>query len=420
MRVFALPLILLASACVPRADAGSDLAASNATRGAILTGATLGPSGYADVGATPPSAFPANPPPMPTQLDTFARRTTLATEEQQKRAWDEANGSEEFQREFQRLRQTIAQAELGNFLDVRLVREPGAMGEFVFRRDGAATLARYTQDPRFRARTLDYDPVRLARLEHVWIERLQNQAPVSALSRNTIEGRLELEAGIEERAFRDLARSKGWDIDDPLLAITYPPVQPPAFASPDLRPLVRAFAREDVAAGIRLLALSTGRIVLTDGCFRLGDEKGAPRATLVMFARTSQLLRDDEGYLAVHGGEGGDVYRIGERGAWGGPNAVDETSPEVRVLREACGADPIVNVASPQSERLFALPYPLWVLDYAHTKRITYDAAWDEVVTCLERQERAGRQGLEGRDRCIQQYNGWDYTGETMPPPPGE
>lgn len=422
MRVFALLPILLVSACAsPGAvvPGPRGLASEAAPGGAIPTGTTIGPSGYASVGATPPSAFPADPPPMPVQLDTFARRTSLGTPAEQKRAWDEANGSEEFQREFQRLRQVIARAEPGNFVDVRLVRDPGVTGEFIFRQEGAATLARYTQDTRFRAKTIDHAIARLERLEKLWIERIQVGAPVSTLSRDTIEGRLQLEAGIEEGAFRDLARSKSWEIDDPLLAITYPRAAPPAFASPDLARLVRAFAREDVAAGIRLLALSTGRIVLADGCFRLGDEEGAPRDTLVIFARTSQLVRDSEGYLAVHTGEDGDAYRIGERGAWGGPNAVDEASPEVRALRQACGPDPIINVASPQSERLFALPDPLWVLDYAHTRRITYGAAWDEVVACLEKQERSGRQGLEARDRCIRQYNGWDYTGEVMPPPPG-
>lgn len=186
---------------------------------------------------------------MPTQLDTFARRTSLGTPAERKRAWDEANGSQEFQRELQRLRQVIARAEPGNFVDVRLVRDPGVIGEFIFRQTGAATLARYTQDSRFRAHTLESDLARLERLEKQWIERLESGAPISTLARSTAAGQLGLEAGIPEEAFRDLASRKGWDIDDPLLAISYPPSQPPAFASPDLAPLVRAFAREDVAGG---------------------------------------------------------------------------------------------------------------------------------------------------------------------------
>ena len=35
------------------------------------------------------------------------------------------------------------------------------------------------------------------------------------------------------------------------------------------------------------------------------------------------------------------------------PNAVDETDPQVEALRRHCGGGPIVNVAEPQSERLF-------------------------------------------------------------------
>ena len=382
-------------------------------------GATLSADGFLTIGAVPPSPFPADPPPMPTQLDTFARKTSLGTPDEQAKAWQEAGGSAAFQAELQRLRQVLAREEAGNFIDVRLMREPQVIGEFVFRRQGAETLARYTSNPSFRGVTVDVDPARLAQLKRVWIARLEGGAPISSLSANRFAGKLELVAGVEEAEFRALAAERGWNLDDPMLSLAFPAPQPAAFAEPRLAGHVRSFAREETAADIRLLALGTGRIVLDDGCFRLADDNGEPLAKLVMFARTSQLFVDGEGYLAVRSSEGDNLYRVGERGAWGGPNAVDENSGDVRELRRRCGTDEIVNVAAPQSERLFALPYPLWVLDYAYTKDISYEAAWDEVIACIERQEARGRRGLEARDRCIKQYNGWDYTGDTMPPSPG-
>ncbi|TMM46158.1 hypothetical protein [Qipengyuania marisflavi] len=386
---------------------------------ALPTGATLQPSGHLSIGVTPPSAFPDDPPPMPTQLDSFARKTSLGSAADRDRAWQEVSLSPDTRAEFQRLRELLTREEAGNFIDVRLVHEPRLMGEFAFRRDGAATLARYTSDPQFRAVTINVDPAALERLREEWLERMQDGGPITSLSVITLEGRIELGVGAEEADFRRLAKRKGWDLSDPRLDFQFPPPQPEAFTDPRLASFVRAFAREDSAAGIRLTALGTGRIVLDDGCFRMADEAGKPQGNLVMFARGSQLTRDAQGYLAITGEEADALYRIGERGAWGGPNGVDEKSPAVRALRKACGSDEIINVAAPRSERLFALPFPLWVLDYAHTKDMTYQAAWREVIACLEKQEKQGRRGLDARDRCITQYNGWDYTGDVMPPPPG-
>jgi hypothetical protein len=168
--------------------------------------------------------------------------------------------------------------------------------------------------------------------------------------------------------------------------------------------LVRTFTRETRAKGIQLTGGFGGRIVLQDGCFRLADRtgKGGP---LVMFGRETQLGRDEQGYLTVFGERGQRRYRIGDMGAWPGPKAVDENDPEVRQLRRACGAGPIANVAEPESERLFGLPYPHWVADYARARKISYRAAWTQVIACLDREDRRGRKGIEARDRCIKQFN---------------
>ncbi|UOR09493.1 hypothetical protein LCM18_02890 [Qipengyuania flava] len=65
----------------------------------------------------------------------------------------------------------------------------------------------------------------------------------------------------------------------------------------------------------------------------------------------------------------------------------------------------IVNVGSPQSLRLFALPFPDWVLNYARATSLSYEDAWDEVIGCMARNEKHARAGMEGRNACIDQFN---------------
>lgn len=385
-------------------------------------GARVEPSGYLTIREVPPTDIPVEAPPRPKTLDSFARKTSLGSPEEQARAWEEANGDTAFHQELQRLRGVLERREAGNFVSVQLVRDPQVMGEFAFRRDGSATLAKYTADPAFRAVTVDTDPVALAELRALWKERMRERdAAIGLLGTDERDNSIEISTGLTEPDFRSIARRKGWDLADPRLEMTFAQPRGPAFVDPAIASLVRFFPRENEAASIRLTALGQGTVVLQDGCFRLADERNRPRGELVMFGRESQLGIDSEGYLAVSDAGGGERrYRIGEPGAWGGPNGVDEDSEDVRRLRKACGDDSIVNIAEPQSQRLFASPDPQWVLDYAYTKDITYQKAWERVRRCISAQFDRGRSALDARDRCIRQYNGWEYTGDELPPPPGQ
>ena len=201
-----------------------------------------------------------------------------------------------------------------------------------------------------------------------------------------------------EAEFDRLAQRSGWSEPPPKVSFTFVPEQSPAFLDPSLERLVRVFPRSAQADGIVLTSLTTGRIELVDGCFRLaGTDK------LVTFGRDAQLDRDADGFMVVRSGD--VVTRIGETAAWGGYSAPREDEPDIRALQRQCGRGEIVPVGEPESYRLFSLPYPLWVKDYADTRRMTYQAAWDEVIDCMKRHERAGRSGLAMRDACIQQYN---------------
>lgn len=378
----------------------------------LPTGAHLSPAGFLDIGEVPSSPYPAQPPPPPATLDTFARRTATGSGADRALAWREANGSEAFQAEVQRLLQLLPKREADNFVQLRLVRDQAARAdpapligaEVWFKRNAAATLARYTRDPMFIPRQGGLTEAEMDALRQLWIRRLEGTVSAWSLSGDPTLGTVELDIGVTEERFRALAARNGWTWGEEA-RFTFAPAQPPAFADPSLARLVRAFAREESQATIQLTALSTGRIVLEDGCFRLAArDDGRPGAgPLVMFGYNSVLDRDAEGYLAVRSGE--EAYRIGEIGAWGGPNAVDEGAPDLRRLRERCGGGEVLNVRSPQSLRLFALPFADWLTDYALANRLSYQAAWDAVIACYRRQEERGRTGLEQRDACITQFN---------------
>lgn len=366
-------------------------------------------SQYLSIESAPPTAWPKDPPPPPETLDTFARRTSTGSEEDRAKAWEEANGPEDFQQEAQRLMQLLPSAEPDNFVQLRLVRDesvptdpaPLLGAEVWFRERAAATLARYTTDERFFAREGGFSEADMEARRELWLDRLKFIDTSYTLSDDPTSGQIDIKLGITEAAFRELANEQGWSWDDGV-RFTFASEQPPAFLDALLERQVRAFVREPSAPIVQLLALTIGTVVLDDGCFRLKGESRKP-GPLVMFGYDTQLTRDEDGYPAVIDGD--HRYRIGEVGAWGGPNKVRSGSRETRALRAACGDSEIVNVGSPQSLRLFALPFPDWVLDYARAKSLSYEDAWDEVIGCMARNEKRGRVGMEARNACIDQFN---------------
>jgi len=352
----------------------------------------------------PPSPYPNDPPPEPETVDDFARRTSSSDPAVRARAWEEANGTPAFQHELQRLRQVLAREEPGNFVEMRIVRDPAVAAEVWFKRDATRTLARYTSNPLFRPRQGGLTAVERERLQSLWAERVANGDVMNMVGVDPITGSVEVGVAVGEAEFRRIAAERGWELG-PQVRLVFPPPTPPAFANPSLARYVRVFARETKAKGIQLTGGYSGRIILDDGCFRLASRTAGELGPLVMFGRQTQLARDEQGYLVILSEDGGRRYRIGEIGSWPGPNLVDEQDSAVRELRRQCGSGPITNVAEPQSERLFSLPYPHWVADYARVKSISYREAWHEVTACMKREEQRGRRGLEVRDRCIRQIN---------------
>ena len=384
---------------------------------------SVAPGAYLPVREAPPTPFPATPPAPPESLDNFARRTAMAKSDAERaKMWEEANGSRAFQDEVGRLAQLLPEREPDNFVQIRLVRDetstrdprPLLGAEVSFKRDATATLAKYTDHPEIFARQGGLSEAEMEALRGLWLERLRDVGMGWGMSSDPAAGSLEVDVGVTEEAFRALAAEKGWSWGDEV-RFSFAPPRPPAFADPALERQVRAFARENSRPGARNTALFHGRIVLEDGCFRVAGEEPA----LALFDYRAQLARDPEGYLIVAAPGETRGYRIGEPGAWGGPNGVDEDSEDVRRLRAACGEGPIMNVAMPSSLRSFSLPDPSWVLDYAEAYKLDYADAWRRVTACIARQERRGRDGLEGRNACVDQFNA-QHVGRVpvLPPAP--
>lgn len=315
-------------------------------------------------------------------------------------AWEEMNGPPALQQEIQRLSPLLPMNERGNFVGLRMVRDPAVAVEVWFERDAEATLAKYTSHPRFRAREGGIDPVEGMALNQLWWKRFDDARVPYGDGVSNIEGTIDFDILVTEAEYREMIRGRPWVGDtDPRLRLTFAEPQPPAFADPSLEPLVRAFARREAATSIVLTSATIGTIVLADGCFRLGS----PAGPLVMFERDAQLDRDAEEYLVIRHGE--DVARVGERAVWGGYPQPRESEDDVRKLRRECGRGELVNVGAPEGLRLFNLPDPDWVADYARAKRLSYRAAWDEVISCMRRKERGAPEFLGARDACIDQFN---------------
>lgn len=392
-------LAAMAGGCAYDANepAGSEEAAvSNGLPG----GATTGPDGYWTISAVPPSPYPETVPADPSigkedMFDVYARENGLTRAE----AEDRINGPAELHTEMDRIAEAVRKEP--NFVELRMVRDPAARMEAWFTKDAAATLARYTESPHFIAREGGISSAAQEALRQLWLPRLQ-KASVGSMSVDPFTGKVELGVGMTEAEFLALARKDGWDLSN--VTATYAQPQPAAFVDPAIARWIRAFPREHGKATIRLTALYHGTIVLEDGCFRLQSRAPDDDGKLVLFSYRSQLALDDEGYLVVRSAPD-RTYRIGEPGAWGGPNAIDPANPEVKALHRRCGEGEVFNVAEPESARLFSLPFAQWVTNYAKSKGLTRQKSWGTVIDCMKREEAAGRIGLNARDACIKQFN---------------
>jgi hypothetical protein len=348
------------------------------------TGARIERSGYATIERAPSVPYPADPPPsqyIGAEAEWYARDNGISVAEARKRQAEQ----NAMMGEFQILLETLRLKEPGNFTASRMVHQPDWGYEFYFKRDPQATLAKYTRNPRYSAKLARYTRDELEALIKPWTERFTAEKITGGWGTDETHGTAEIMMNVSEAEYRQIAAQKGWGpVPDAIkLGFAAAPVYPAI--DPRARPYLRAFAAEDRSTVIQLLAAGQGRIVLKDGCLRIGTRKESPA---VMFHRETGIGIDDQGYMVLTDRQTGKSQgRIGEWFSWGGPNNIPASEPDVIELQQRCGGVGLVNVGNPRSMALSRLERPHIVDEVARERRMSRKQAWTWLKKCWVRQE---------------------------------
>jgi hypothetical protein len=374
------------------------------------TGARIKASGFATILSAPPVPYPDAPPAPPGEQESqrLAREQGVSVSH----AESMMNPDESAMRAANALRRRLEREAAGNYVDVQIVRDPRPRYQFHFRSDGPETLARFTRDPRFKGVTGGVAHSELAPVMQQWFARFEPYRLSSAGGANPFTGMIEIEIAVGASEYEAIAAREGWQLPPNVTLKFQPEIDPATTLAPDAAPFVRTFPRADRAPAIILTSASGGRIILHDGCFRMNE----PDGPLVLFGRNMRLLRDDQGYLALESiGEPGKRARIGEEMIWGGyPPGVEE-EPGVQAIRRHCGSGPIASVGEPESAASFRVRSHA-IAAYAQERRLTLQAAWDEIKACWAAQD-ARRASARPSDSPPYTKE-CDSPGPINPPPP--
>lgn len=355
-------------------------------------GAVLEPSGFATILSAPPVPYPDVVPP-----DPYADQPRPSDAN----PYAMMNPDQDTMRAAIQLLARLRTEARGNYVDAMVIRDPKPRYVFYFRRNAAATLARFTSDPRFEAREGGVPAEELEPLFQEWHRRFAKRRLSSTGSLRTFEGDVQINLGVSQAEYEKIAAEEGWPKPPPNVRLTFvQPVDNASAVSPDAAPFVRVFARQDRNPGVVLTVAISGRIILRDGCLRV--DRGEAGQPLALFGREAKLGRDAEGYLVVRSPDApGDLEksaRVGEIMTWGGYPAPVENEPGVKALRAQCGGGPIVSVGLPESSHKFRVR-PWAITAYAVNKGLTRQAAWDEIRRCWAEEDAKARAARPGEAR---------------------
>ena len=308
--------------------------------------ATVGKSGYATVLKAPPApiARPARSAPVDPVAMAQARQEMAAMQA--------------LMPEFERQRLRLAAAERGNYTDARIVHGPDWAYVLYFKHDPAATLAKYTHNPRFRAALGRYTKQELDTLIAPWAKRFGEVGIVGGYGSDATYGTADFSMAVTEEEYRAIAAQKRWGPVPAPIKLDFS--QSLAFPAVDARiaTLLRHFASERRATVIQLEGGASGRIFLRDGCLRMGQTGTTEPSALAMFHKETGIGLDAQGYLAlIDRATGKPTGRIGEMFSWAAPNDAREDMPEVIALHGACGPGAVINVGNPEGKSAFDRKY---------------------------------------------------------------
>jgi hypothetical protein len=342
---------LLAAACTASPAQSPDM------RAQLPVGAQAERSGFWTVLTAPDSPPGAREPDRGynNELTFYAQLAGVSNAEAAKRM----KAQQKTRPEFERLMRTLRTKERGNYTDAELVHRPDWAYRIYFKRNPAATLAKYTKNPRFQARSARYTSAELERLTRPWIERLTAERLTTGYGMNARHGTADIDMVVSREEFEDIARRNGWGKPPAYLNLKF--ATAPVGPSVDTRVArgMRIFAQGDRNLGATNQAALSGRIVLKDGCLRVVGYDGQEQ--LAYFAREVGLGLDSAGYLSLHARAATPRHlgRIGEGFTWAGPVGIDESAPMVAELRQRCGNAPLMHVGIPDSTAMFNARYGL-------------------------------------------------------------
>ena len=259
--------------------------------------------------------------------------------------------------EFERLSARLRAEEADNYIDARIEYLPDWFYALSFKRAPAATLARYTSNPRFKAVQGRYTPADLASLIKPWVERFSAADILGVHGIDPTAGTASFTMSITQGEYRALSERKGWGpVPDAIKLYFARSFVIPA-VDPRAAPLLRAFASDSKPTILQPQRGSSGRIVLRDGCLRTPGTNG--QEALAYFHHETGIGLDEQGHLALIDRRTGKAKgRIGEDFAWAGPNTLRDNMPGLAALKAACGDLPVAHVGNPESRARFRLRNP--------------------------------------------------------------
>ncbi|MEO6361377.1 MAG: hypothetical protein ABIO43_12525 [Sphingomicrobium sp.] len=373
--------------------ASSDMAAP----GFVPTGAKIERSGFATIEKAPHLPYPDEPPPsenLPrSQAKWYARDQGISVEEARKRQAEQQAIMPAFERLLARLRAS----EAGNFTSARMFHSPDWGYELYFKGFPEGTLARYSVNPRFKAKLARYTGAELQALLKPWTERFGKLGIAGGITFDDTQGTAGIIMNVTEEEYRVLATQENWDsVAEPVRLMFAGGLQHPSMEE-RARPFIRTFGHNDRPTIMQPEMGTTGRIILRDGCLRSGMGKNAP---LAFFHKETGIGVDEQGYLSLTDRRTGKRKgRIGEWFSWAGPNRIADDHPALKELRAKCGAGPIDYVGNPESYAQFRVR-PYLIDRIAERRRISSKRAWELLKQCWARQERE-RPNRPPEDNCV-------------------
>lgn len=244
------------------------------------------------------------------------------------------------------LERLFSENEQGNYVGLRVAESRETIA-FYFRKNASSIVERYAPGEGFEAVSQGVPVEELQPILDEWMPKLIAQRLFAEGSVDAYKGRVEIVLRLDKSAFDMIAREQGWQVPEGLRFHFAPPISRSPVDS-SVQEFLRIFPVSDRSDGAIPMAASYGRIILRDGCFRVGTDD-----RLVLFPREAEVWQDDTGHLVVGSrgsGKNPERYvRIGESVVWAGPIGVEERDAGVIALREACGGDPIEGVGRPSS-----------------------------------------------------------------------